>query len=344
MNADNDVPTILLIYTGGTIGMIKDYSTGSLRPFDFDQLLNHVPELKQLPCCIDTDGFDHPIDSANMDTVHWQELGQMIFSRYHQYDGFVVLHGSDTMAYTASALSFMFDGLQKPIICTGSQLPIGDLRTDAKENLITAIHIASLRDGNEPVIQEVCTYFEYKLYRANRTIKVSATHFEAFDSPNYPPLLESGVQLSVRRDLLWRTEKQQLRYDPNLDSRILICTLFPGLSSKLFQKMILDEEAKVVILRTYGSGTAFTHSWFTDVLKEKKKQNIPVINTTQCMRGSVQQGAYDTSIHLENASVISARDMTISSAVVKSMYLLGQKHSYTDFCRLFTTSLRGEVT
>ena len=344
MSLQNEIPKILLIYTGGTIGMIKEYTTGYLKPFDFDQLLRHIPELKQLPCTIDTESFEPPMDSANMDICHWQQLGRIIHSRYTEYDGFVVLHGSDTMAYTASALSFMFEGLRKPIIFTGSQLPIGDLRTDAKENLITAIHIASLRDESVPVVREVCIYFEYKLYRANRTIKISAAHFEAFDSPNYPPLLESGVQLEIRRDLIWNSKKQSLSFYSQLDSQVLICTLFPGLSPLLCQDILVSNNAKAIILRTYGSGTTFTHDWFVDILQEKRKQNIPVINTTQCIRGSVQQGAYETSTHLEKAGVISARDMTVSSALVKSMYLLGQNYSYEQFSELFKVSLRGEIT
>jgi len=231
-------PSILLLYTGGTIGMIKDYETGALKAFDFDQLLQNIPELQLLDCDIKTSSFETPIDSSNMNPAYWNELCSLIASNYDSFQGFVVLHGSDTMSYTASAVSFMLENLHKPVIFTGSQLPIGDLRTDAKENLITAIQIAALQKRNRPVVQEVCLYFEYKLYRANRTTKVSSEHFEAFDSPNYPPLITSGVHLMVNQELLFKPSKKAFRVHSNLVTDVLLLKMYPGIPEHVVLGML----------------------------------------------------------------------------------------------------------
>ena len=229
----NTKPNILLIYTGGTIGMIKDSETGALQNFNFDELLKFIPELNLLECNIASHSFLKPIDSSNMNPTFWVEIGTIIEDNYNIYDGFVVLHGSDTMSYTASALSFMLENLTKPVIFTGSQLPIGDLRTDAKENLITSIQIASLHKDNKPVITEVGLYFEYKLYRANRTTKVNAEHFEAFDSLNYPPLIISGVNLSVHFPVLLKPNwNKKLVVHKNFESNILLVKMFPGINEE----------------------------------------------------------------------------------------------------------------
>lgn len=340
----NVKPSILLIYTGGTIGMIKDYETGALKAFDFDQLLQNIPELQLLDCDIKTLSLKTPIDSSNMNPEYWNELCLLIASNYDTSQGFVVLHGSDTMSYTASAVSFMLENLNKPVIFTGSQLPIGDLRTDAKENLITAIQIAALQKRNKPVVQEVCLYFEYKLYRANRTTKVSAEHFEAFDSPNYPPLITSGVHLMVNQDLLFKPSKKSFKAHNNLVTDVLLLKMYPGIPEHLVLAMLTIKEVKGVILETYGSGNTTTATWFIEALKATIKKGIPVVNVTQCIRGGVQMGNYETSIALKKIGVISGGDITSEAAITKMMYLLGQELGPKVFKSVFETPIRGELT
>lgn len=337
-------PSILLVYTGGTIGMIKDYETGALKAFDFDQLLQNIPELRLLDCEISTSSFDTPIDSSNMNPEYWNELCGMIVSNYDDYEGFVVLHGSDTMSYTASAVSFMLENLDKPVVFTGSQLPIGDLRTDAKENLITAIQIAGLRKRNRPVVQEVCLYFEYKLYRANRTTKVSAEHFEAFDSPNYPALITSGVHLVVHEELLLKATRKALKVHKNLVTEILLLKMYPGIPKSIVLAMLGISGIKGVVMETYGSGNTTTESWFVEALKSTIKNGIPIVNVTQCIGGGVQMGNYETSVALKKIGVISGADITSEAAITKMMYLLGQQLGHKVFKSVYETPLRGELT
>ncbi len=336
---------ILLIYTGGTIGMVKDYETGALKAFDFHELLKHIPELNQLDCDIKSVSFEKPIDSSNMNPEYWIKIATIIEDTYQDHDGFVVLHGSDTMSYSASALSFMLEHLDKPVIFTGSQLPIGDLRTDAKENLITAIQIASLQENGKPVIREVGLYFEYKLYRGNRTTKINAEHFEAFSSPNHPALAESGVNLNVHRPyLLKRTHaKKGLLVHKTFNTDVAILKLFPGITFNLIDAVLKTPNLKALILETYGAGNAPTDPWLINLLEEAIKNGIHVINVTQCSGGSVIMGHYETSKRLSQIQLIDGKDITTESAITKAMYLLGGNVSDSLFKTIFETSLRGEM-
>ena len=335
---------ILLIYTGGTIGMIKDFETGALKNFNFQDLLKHIPELKLLDCTISTQSLENPIDSSNMNPRYWIEIASSIEDNYALFDGFVILHGSDTMSYTASAISFMLENLSKPVIFTGSQLPIGDLRTDAKENLITSIQIAALKEKGFPIITEVGLYFEYKLYRANRTTKINAEHFEAFASLNYPALAQSGVHLKVNTSALLATNRRKrFKIHKNMESNVLLVKIFPGLDQTTITYLFNYPQLKGLVLESYGSGNMTNEAWFVSALKKLIDRNVPVINVTQCSGGSVAMGQYETSLQLKRIGVISAKDATTEAALAKLMYLLGANISTNSFKTIFETSLRGEM-
>lgn len=335
---------ILLIYTGGTIGMVKDFQTGELRAFDFDKLLSRIPELTQLDCEIQSMSFESPIDSSNMNPDCWVKLAEIIETNYDQYDGFVILHGSDTMSYSSSALSFMLENLSKPVIFTGSQLPIGDLRTDAKENLITSIQIASLQKNGRAVIREVCLYFEYKLYRANRTTKINAEHFEAFTSLNYPTLAESGVHLRVHEEHLLKPSRKQLKVHKNLDPNIALIKLFPGVTENTLNCILTNPTVKAIVLETYGAGNAPTSKWLEKALKNAIDSGKIIVNVTQCSGGSVIMGRYETSSHLKNLGIISGKDITTEAALAKLMFLLGTNIEAKVFKTIYEASLRGEMS
>lgn len=337
--------SILLIYTGGTIGMIKDYPSGTLRAFDFNKLVSNIPELSQLECKIESISFKKPIDSSNMDPSHWVSIATIIEKHYDRYDGFVVLQGSDTMSYSSSALSYMLENLSKPVIFTGSQLPIGDLRTDAKENLITSIQIAALQENNQAVIQEVCLYFEYKLYRANRTTKINAEHFEAFTSLNFPALAESGVHLKINQNYLLKNQKsKKLTVHKMMDTNVAIFKLFPGFSRELLGAILNTPNLKALVFETYGAGNAPTDDWLLSDLKEAIKKGLHIVNVTQCSGGSVIMGRYSTSEELKKLQLIDGGDITSEAAITKLMYLLGSGVSHKSFRTIFETSLRGELT
>jgi L-asparaginase len=335
---------ILLIYTGGTIGMAKDYGDQSLKPFNFDNLINQIPELSLIDCDINYHSFNKPIDSSDMKPEFWIEIASIIETEYLNYDGFVVLHGTDTMAYTASALSFMVDNLEKPIIFTGSQLPIGDLRTDAKENLITSIQLAALRKNNQPIIQEICIYFEYKLFRANRATKINAENFDAFESPNYPIIGVSGVHLEVKENLLLeKNVTAPLKINKQLCADVGVLKIFPGMNRNFIESVLNSESIKAIIIEAFGTGNIFTDKWFIDLLKEKVEQGKHLIINTQCSGGMVELGRYSTSDALVEMGAISSYDLTMEAAITKAIFLLGQNLSKEEFKIQYESNLKGEL-
>ena len=336
--------SVLLIYTGGTIGMIQDSVTHSLKPFDFKSLAKEIPELQKFDLEISTLSFKKPLDSSDMKPEVWIYLAKIIGEKYDLYDGFVILHGSDTMSFTASALSFMLGNLSKPVILTGSQLLIGIIRTDGKENLITAIEIASAKQNDKPIISEVCIYFEFKLYRGNRTFKFNSEHFDAFKSPNYPTLAEAGVEIIYNKSYLIKRSGKPLKIYSQLENDIVVLKLFPGFSKKITQAILNIKGIKAVILLTYGAGNACTETWFINALKNCIENGIIIFNVTQCLEGKVVQGMYETSTQLKNIGVISGHDITYESAVTKMMFLLGQKLPAAKIKELLETDLRGEMT
>jgi L-asparaginase len=333
---------ILLIYTGGTIGMIKNPVTGELESFNFKHIHDHVPELGRLNVHIESISFDEPIDSSEMNLKHWKNMAELVRDHYEQYDGFVILHGSDTMAFSASALSFMLQGLKKPVVFTGSQLPIGTIRTDGKENLITAIEIAGMKDKNgAAILQEVAVYFEYSLYRGNRSSKISANQFEAFQSPNYPELAKAGVLIEWQKDRLFRTDLREFTVFTALKNNVALIRLFPGMNFEFYREIFNNPKVQAIVLETYGSGNAPSDVFFQELVASFIQGGGIVLNITQCGSGAVQQGAYQTSSFFERIGVISGRNLTSEAALTKIMYLLGQGHS--DIREKLQESLVGEM-
>lgn len=337
-------PHVLLIYTGGTIGMVNDPHSGSLTAFDFGDVYKHIPELSRLNVQLTTYAFPEPIDSSEMNPTWWKAIAEIVFQRYDAFDGFVILHGSDTMAFSASALSFMLQGLNKPVIFTGSQLPIGTIRTDGKENLITAIEIAAAKQPNgEAVIQEVAIYFEYSLYRGNRTSKVSASSFEAFRSPNLRPLAVAGVNITYTDEPL-RSKGPLVKFT-EFDNSVALIKFFPGMNWALYEGFFSYPQVRGVILETYGSGNASSDAYFHELLHQFMQAGGVVLNITQCSTGRVEQGKYETSSFFEKNGVISGFDLTSEAAVTKMMYALGKhREDRTQVIACLNQSIAGEMT
>ena len=339
--------SILLIYTGGTIGMKQDPETLALKPFNFNQILEEVPELKKFGCRIETLSFDPLIDSSDVQPEFWIKLAAIIKSKYQEYDGFVVLHGTDTMSFTASALSFMFENLAKPVVLTGSQLPIGMLRTDGKENLISSIEIASAADSDgNPMVPEVCIYFESQLYRGNRTTKYNAENFRAFRSANYPVLADVGIHIKYNPVLIRYPENPsaELKVSEKLCTDVAVLKIFPGITPAVVDAILNMEGLKGVVLETFGSGNAPTAEWFVNRIKDAVHRGIIVLNVTQCHAGKVDMDAYATGVALKNEGVISGYDSTTEAALTKMFFVLGQAKSKEEVKALLESDLRGEIT
>jgi L-asparaginase len=336
--------SVLLIYTGGTIGMMHDARSGELKPFDFKSLTSQIPELNKFDIQLSSIAFEKPIDSSNMNPDVWVDLVEIIEKNYKLFDGFVILHGSDTMSFTASALSFMLENLNKPVVLTGSQLPIGIIRTDGKENLITAIEIAAAKEKGKSIVTEVCVYFEYKLYRGNRTFKYNSQHFDAFKSPNYPVLAEAGVDIKYNYQALLKPKNKSLIVHKKLYNDIVVLKLFPGINKKITAALIHAPGVKAIILETFGAGNASTESWLTEELEKAIQRGTIILNITQCHEGRVIQGMYETSSQLKKIGVVSGADLTFESAVTKLMFLLGQQLTLKKIKQLISADLRGELT
>tara|TARA_R110002096_G_scaffold117211_8_gene253981 strand:- start:12526 stop:13554 length:1029 start_codon:yes stop_codon:yes gene_type:complete len=336
---------ILLIYTGGTIGMVENPETGTLSPIDFNHLLDEIPELNKFKLNLEVISLDNPKDSSDIDLQFWMQLLSIVESNYSKFDGFVILHGSDTMAYSASALSFLLENVNKPIIFTGSQLPIGKIRTDGKENLITAIEIAASMENGSPIVPEVALYFEYALYRGNRTTKVSSENFEAFQSPNYPLLAEAGVNIKYNRFAIRKPDNRPLIARKHIADQVASIKIFPGMRKEVFQAIANIEGLRGLIIETFGSGNAPIKKWLDDELKKLNDREVILLNITQCTTGSVNQDKYATGSHLAKSGVLSGRDMTFEAAITKMMYLLScEELTHQERKDYMVSNLRGEIS
>lgn len=339
--------SILLIYTGGTIGMKEDPVLQALMPFDFSQILEEVPELGKFAYRIDSCTFDPPIDSSDIEPSHWLALADIIERNYDSYDGFVILHGTDTMAYSASALSFMTEGLTKPLIFTGSQLPIGAPRTDGKENLISAVEIAAAKDSDgHAVVPEVCICFDNLLMRGNRTSKVNSDNFRAFRSENLPPLAEAGISIRYNNALIRKPESWDKRplFHKSLDTRVSILKIHPGITPQVVRNILCGPETRAVIIETYGSGNAPSREWFPELVHEAAEKGKIMLNISQCRAGCVNMDIYATGKCLKDAGAVSGYDCTTESALAKLFYLMGKSSDNDEVKAGLEKNLRGEIS
>jgi L-asparaginase len=334
---------ILIIYTGGTIGMVNDAKTGTLIPFDFEQIQENVPELARLDYHLSVHSFDPILDSSNIHPKNWAELAELINEKYDAFDGFVILHGSDTMSFTASALSFMLQNLAKPVVLTGSQLPIGEIRTDAKENLITALEIAATKKNGFAMVPEVCVYFDYQLFRGNRSIKYDSEKFEAFSSPNYPILAEAGVKLDFYPNYILPLPTAPFQIHTQFNANIGVLKMYPGITENSV-KAITESGVDAIVLEAFGSGNTTTSPWFIACLQNAIAANKIILDISQCKGGSVKLGLYETSRKLQHMGIVSGYDLTFEAAVTKLMYLMGQGLSTSEVKRLLEVSIAGELT
>lgn len=340
----NEKASILIIYTGGTIGMREDPITKTLAPMKFGMLLEEIPELCKLGYSINSITFNPPIDSSNMTPAIWAQLAKTIQKNYTKYDGFVILHGTDTMSYTASALSYMFENLDKAVIMTGSQLPIGVLRTDGKENLITAVQMAAAKKNGSSVVPEVCVYFDSQLFRGNRTTKKDSAQFSAFASYNYPALAKAGVDIIFNHEKInYPKNKGVLKINTAVDDRVIILKIFPGLNRRYFESILQLPDLKGVVLESFGSGNMPTSGWLINAIKKAAKSGIILMNVSQCPGGKVVMGHYETSMELQKAGVISGADSTVEAAVTKLMFLLGQNLTTEETKYYLLKNLKGEI-
>jgi L-asparaginase len=340
---DETEGSLLIIYTGGTVGMVYD-DDGSLAPFNFNKVMERIPELSRLELRLTVISFPNPIDSSNINTDDWENLANIIYEHYSEYDGFVILHGTDTMAYSASAISFMLDGLAKPVIFTGAQIPIGQIRSDARENLITALEIASAQTNGTPIIREVCIYFNFVLLRGYRSQKVRSSTFAAFESQNYPALAESGIFIEYNySSLATPNGAVPLRINRQFNSNVAILKIFPGITQEVVVSILAIKGLKGIVMETFGSGNTVNVSWFLDSLKKAIENRIIIYNISQCSGGEVIQGRYETSKKLDEIGVVSGADLTTEAAITKLMFLLGSEESYDLIRDKLTIPLNGEM-
>lgn len=337
---------VLLIYTGGTIGMGQNPVTGALEPLDFNHLADSMPEFKLIKTNIDVYQFTPPIDSSDMTPNNWARIVRIIATNYDDYDGFVILHGTDTMAYTASALSFMLENLTKAVILTGSQLPIGQLRTDGKENLITSIELAALKDDNgHSRIPEVCIYFSGRLLRGNRSTKINADGFYAFDSFNYTHLCDAGVNFVFHDHHILKPDfNKPMIPHYAMDPSVAVFSIFPGIQEKIIRNFLHSNDLRGIVMRTYGSGNAPQSSWLTPLLRQASQRGVVIVNISQCVAGSVEMGRYDTGYQLKDLGIISGHDSTVEAAITKLMFLLAQYSDPRTIRSLMSQSIAGEMS